>query len=135
MTQQKISALDLAWEAVNALGGACVSGDITGQAYNTAIDDALGTIEKLGGKDPAPARAAGATVETADGGPAFPGGDGQYAGGYHHYNGMSLRDWFAGQALAGLLAADGPDTMTGTTLAAGRAYDYADAMLAERAKR
>jgi len=37
-----------------------------------------------------------------DGGPAFPNL------GYNadkNYNGMSLRDWFAGQALAGMLAA------------------------------
>ena len=56
--------------------------------------------------------------------------------------GMSLRDWFAGQALAGLWA-----HMTGTTKEtvgceiqeiparlANAAYKQADAMLAERAK-
>jgi len=46
--------------------------------------------------------------------------------------GMSLRDWFAGQALAGtsLLQAyhNRPD------LLAQHAYEYADAMLAEREK-
>lgn len=36
-----------------------------------------------------------------DGGPAFP----ITEQGLQGYNGMSLRDWFAGQALAGLAAA------------------------------
>lgn len=34
---------------------------------------------------------------------AFPSGDGQYGGGPSHDYGMTLRDWFAGQALIGLL--------------------------------
>lgn len=71
------------------------------------------------------------------GGPAFPTKD--------FYRGMSLRDYFAGQALAGLLAACrelqesiaataaeaevGPTRMT-----AINAYEIADAMLAERSK-
>lgn len=49
--------------------------------------------------------------------------------------GMDLRDWFAGQALAGLCAysgtygfQDGPDS------AAERAYECADAMLAARTR-
>lgn len=48
--------------------------------------------------------------------------------GLHH--GLTLRDWFAGQALAGTLA----DTAyTGTEgHAAMRAYRYADAMLEAR---
>lgn len=43
-------------------------------------------------------------------------------------DGMSLRDWFAGQALAGLLANkyDVPDS------AAFQAYRFADALLAAR---
>lgn len=46
---------------------------------------------------------------------------------------MSLRDWFAGQALAGMCANSAWDGVSwaSTTLAA---YDAADAMLAERAK-
>lgn len=49
-----------------------------------------------------------------------------------HDNGIPLRDWFAGQALMGLLA-DGGD---GVWIADARdAYDIADAMLAERAQR
>lgn len=47
-------------------------------------------------------------------------------------DGMSLRDWFAGQALAAVItsaaAATGPKTLS------VRAYMIADAMLAERAK-
>ncbi len=57
--------------------------------------------------------------------------------------GMTLRDWFAGQALAGMLAnndhlimiADACRTIgetDGHAAVAGGAYDYADAMLAAR---
>ena len=66
-----------------------------------------------------------------DGGSAFPQSDCE--------NGMSLRDWFAGQALAGILAGGFADTVPhdgpgGGDEAAGFAYQYADAMLAERAQ-
>jgi hypothetical protein len=53
------------------------------------------------------------------------------------FQAISLRDYLAGQALSGLLAFSPPDA-TGQmdyTSAAEDAYDYADAMLAERAKR
>ncbi len=49
------------------------------------------------------------------------------------FPGMSLRDWFAGQALAGFMA----NTKRPTTIApddASWCYDIADAMLAERSK-
>jgi len=64
-----------------------------------------------------------------DGGPAFPlqSIGPEYPPGYA---GMSLRDWFAGQALAGILA--NPNHMIGTTTYAqiGKdAYIFADAML------
>lgn len=45
--------------------------------------------------------------------------------------GMALRDHFAGQALAGILASEGQD-ITPPKAAARRAYSYADAMLEER---
>ena len=51
--------------------------------------------------------------------------------------GMSLRDWFAGQALAGFLSKQTEGTfskVTGAHRAAIYAYEYADAMLAARAK-
>ena len=80
-----------------------------------------------------------------DGGPAFPG---------HHYfdpsrgqygehmtasdvgcGGMSLRDWFAGQVAGGMAAFSGTAGVSyGPGDIAGRAYQVADAMLAERAK-
>ena len=62
-----------------------------------------------------------------DGGPAFP---------HETYNGipvpgsgMTLRDWFAGQALAGFLARSNDGSPSETAL---DAYDMADAMLAAR---
>lgn len=59
------------------------------------------------------------------GGPAFPcKTPGEY------YTGMSLRDWFAGQALTGMELGKG-DSFTER---AALAYEYADAMLKERAK-
>lgn len=73
-----------------------------------------------------------------DGGPAFPQLQ-QYRdpiGGAIHTaseGGMTLRDWFAGQALAGNC---GYPTNEGTVVAAlvSEAYAIADAMLAERDK-
>lgn len=46
---------------------------------------------------------------------------------------MSLRDWFAGQALAGMLAAADCDSVLSDVLA-NCAYRIADGMLAERQK-
>jgi hypothetical protein len=50
--------------------------------------------------------------------------------------GMTLRDYFAAAALQGFIAChSGMDVCTpDPQQAAGRAYEYADAMLAERAK-
>lgn len=52
------------------------------------------------------------------------------------YRGMSLRDYFAGQALAGLLAGikNKKDIRNNYHHAADEAYGYADAMLKERIK-
>jgi hypothetical protein len=50
---------------------------------------------------------------------------------YRSHRGMSLRDYFAAQALTGVIAAEG-DGITGSTEAAQRAYAYADAMMQER---
>lgn len=48
-------------------------------------------------------------------------------------SGMTLRDWFAGQALSGMLADEGEAGFKAQT-AAARSYEMADAMLSERAK-
>lgn len=62
-----------------------------------------------------------------DGGKAFPS---TLPHSLTSYPGMSLRDWFAGQALTGLLAAPvGKDTWVGV---AKDAYSAADAMLEAR---
>jgi hypothetical protein len=60
-----------------------------------------------------------------DSGPAFPTR-------YHEdMHGMTLRDWFAGQALAGLLAKYGLGEAEPESMAAD-SYAYADAMLRVR---
>lgn len=67
------------------------------------------------------------------GGPAFPSRT-EYSGGRTlEYEGMRLRDWFAGQVLAseGVLAIRG---ILGNDTLAKEAYAIADAMLAERSK-
>jgi hypothetical protein len=66
-----------------------------------------------------------------DGGPAFPPSiaviwkdDPDYRN-----HGMSLRDWFAGQALCGLLASNASAADVPPDAWVKDAYDYADAML------
>jgi len=61
---------------------------------------------------------------------AFPSGD---MGGVEPGHGMTLRDWFAGQVLAGRVVgiALHAERMEGL---ARQVYELADAMLAERAK-
>ena len=54
---QEIPKLDLAWEAVNALGGYVAPGDLEGSGFSYGIEKALEAIESLGGKDPAAQRA------------------------------------------------------------------------------
>ena len=69
-----------------------------------------------------------------DGGPAFP----VISDVIGHNEGMSLRDWFAGQAIGSVMQVCANDTLepgeTITDLFARRAYRVADAMLAARAK-
>ena len=48
--------------------------------------------------------------------------------------GMSLRDWFAGQALAGLSSRLGYHPKSDPADVVGDAYTLADAMIAERSK-
>lgn len=62
-----------------------------------------------------------------DGGPAFPGTLGSA--------GMTLRDWFAGQAIAGMHARDAFDKGQATPQQRAKlSYIDADALLAEREK-
>jgi uncharacterized protein YbjT (DUF2867 family) len=73
------------------------------------------------------------TVTAIDNPHAFP-RDHRYFG----HNGMTLRDWFAGQALAGIMARMEQSGFElgiengDWTCPAGDAYDVAEAMLAER---
>lgn len=55
---------------------------------------------------------------------------------FHYTPGMSLRDYFAGQALVGLMSDPGlrPDKMAEFQHMAVRLYQVADAMLRERGK-
>lgn len=67
-------------------------------------------------------------MDTRSGGQAFPRTP-------THFNGMTLRDWFAGQALIGMTL--GQETVPVQSVAknaALAAYQYADAMIAEREK-
>lgn len=69
------------------------------------------------------------SVTPDDGGPAFPWGEHGV-----RLGGLTMRDWFAGQALTGMLAAaDAPKGWTVEKLA-GAAFDFANAMIAERQK-
>lgn len=77
-----------------------------------------------------------------DGGPAFPVSTSALNDGpaYGHqdgpdtwqFSGMSLRDYLAGQALHGLVKEN--QTKYGKEVIVKACYEYADAMLAERAK-
>ena len=70
-----------------------------------------------------------------DGGQAFPTGAACDADGRlrsHGNAGMSLRDWFAGQALTGLMANPHANIEWMEKHAVISAYNAADAMLAER---
>lgn len=51
-----------------------------------------------------------------------------------HHPGMTLRDYFAGQALAGILASRKMIFHDQQEMMARHAFEHADAMLAERAR-
>lgn len=73
-------------------------------------------------------------TERKDGGPAFPAYETNDVGELEReFKGMTLRDWFAGQALAGMNANQSWDE-NGWKDRALQAYAAADAMLAERDK-
>ena len=70
-----------------------------------------------------------------DGGPAFPCHTNPLPGKLANApRGMTLRDWFAGQALSGYMAYSHPQSVVGIfpESAAKVAYECADAMLAAR---
>ena len=81
----------------------------------------------------------------SDGGPAFPRAPFTYADeraltwDVKEQHGMTLRDWFASQAMVGILSGGFADTVPHDDVGGGSdlayfAYQYADAMIAERQK-
>lgn len=65
-----------------------------------------------------------------NGGPAFP-----VAAQFVHNEGMTLRDWFAGQALAATIQKwEGSTPDNFPEIIAGISYTFADAMIAAREK-
>jgi hypothetical protein len=94
-------------------------------ARETRLDQARAALTAPNGK-PEERQMTKTTIDT--GGPAFPlqsiGPD--FAPGY---SGMTLRDWFAGQALAGIAATGSSSSYEQD---ADEAYRYADAMLVSR---
>jgi hypothetical protein len=65
---------------------------------------------------------------------AFPSNEKNHDGShFHSHGGMGLRDWFAGQALAGFTVATNSNIEPERY--AWAAYSLADAMLAERERR
>lgn len=73
------------------------------------------------------------TDKIDDGGPAFQGYYGDYM---EPHTGMSLRDWYAGMALQGIIAGCFSGNNQGFTVEGNvtAAYEYADAMLRARGK-
>jgi hypothetical protein len=69
--------------------------------------------------------------EVKDGGPAFPSVGEGFNNPLYSAPGMSLRDWFAGQALAGLMADENTEGFDWEFFAR-QSYAAADAMLSAR---
>ena len=70
------------------------------------------------------------SVPINDGGPAFPRSSADHGSyGHSEQDGMTLRDWFAGQALAGIINIMPNEPAKAAAMAA---YMYADAMIAAR---
>ena len=67
-----------------------------------------------------------------DGGPAFPHDERDANGQSRQHFGMSLRDWFAGQALASMTVATDYSKGPCNQAMADRAYVIADAMISAR---
>lgn len=74
------------------------------------------------------------------GGPAFPGNHSYIDGMPSNYEGMTLRDWFAGQAVQAVVTQCGSDSDVHRYAGgpaqyfAMKAYELADAMIAEKFK-
>jgi len=68
------------------------------------------------------------TTPINDGGPAFPIAE----NGLQGYNGMSIRDYFAGQAMTAIIGSLYCTPETSFKEVSGRAYAQADAMLKAR---
>ena len=68
------------------------------------------------------------TDQRKDGGPAFPGGG--LPPHPHHPNGLTKREWFAGQALIGLLSTVHASKKDTAEVYADASYALADAMIA-----
>lgn len=73
------------------------------------------------------------TKRIDDGGPAFPSGDCAWEGAPYE-PGMSVRDWFAGQALGGICSATRDADYRWCDSYADMAYSLADAMIKRRKK-
>lgn len=71
-----------------------------------------------------------------DGGPAFPRAGAEHSlGGNFEQDGMTLRDWFAGQAITGMTSQSERkvnDVKSYAKIFAKDAYTFADAMIAAR---
>ena len=73
-------------------------------------------------------------VESApDGGSAFPVPNSDLAGSYPPDPGMTLRDWFAGMAMQGILSSLPAEAEYNPRVTAQSAFVHADQMLMERA--